>query len=389
MALPQDNKRDFYDVLGVARGSSDDEIKKAYRKLAKDNHPDLNPGDKAAEARFKEIGEAYEGLSDPEKRARYDQYGHMGVDPNFAGGGGGGTYGFNMDDLSDLFGGFGSIFGGFGGSGRARNPGGPIRGGDIDINMFLSFEEAALGCKKQININRRETCPDCGGSGAKPGTHPETCPDCGGTGQIRTTERTIIGVVQTQKTCPRCGGRGKIIKDRCTRCAGEGRIRRDVTLDVNVPAGIDNGQVFSLRGQGDHGLNGGPAGDVNVVVSVRPDPVYRREGFDVWCDLPVTFSQAVLGDTVTVPTLSGKVKYTIGEGTQPGTVFRLKGKGIPYLNGRGQGDQYVRVEVEVPTNLTGAQKDALGAFEKTLGEKNYQKRKGFFKKIKESFDNKD
>lgn len=387
------NKRDYYEVLGVNRTSTDDAIKKAFRKLAKDNHPDLNPGDKAAEARFKEINEAYEVLSDTEKKKRYDQYGHMGVDPNFAGGAGGaGAYGgFDMGDFGDLFGGFGSIFGNFTSGGyssgsRARNPNGPIRGGDVDINMFLSFEEAALGCKKQIEINRRETCSECGGSGAKPGTHPDTCPDCNGAGRRSVTKRTIIGVVQTVETCPTCMGRGKIIKDHCHKCAGEGRVRRDVKLEVSVPAGIDNGQIFTLRGQGDNGINGGPPGDVNVIVSVRPDPVYRREGFDVWCELPVTFIQAVAGDEVVVPTLTGKVKYTIAEGTQPGTVFRLKGKGIPYLNGRGQGDQYVKVEIEVPTNLTQPQKDALAAFEKTLSDKNYNKRKGFFKKIKDSFD---
>jgi molecular chaperone DnaJ len=381
-ALSQNSKRDYYEVLGVTRSSTDDEIKKAFRKLAKDNHPDLNPGDKAAEARFKEINEAYEVLSDPEKKARYDQYGHMGVDPNFAGGGSP-FGGFDMGDMGDLF---DSLFGSFGfggGATRARNPNAPIRGGDIDIGLVLSFEEAALGCKKTLNINRRETCPECSGSGAKAGTSPEVCPDCGGSGRVSTTERTIIGVVQTQKTCPRCRGRGRVIKEHCPNCAGEGRMRRDVKLEVTVPAGIDNGQVFSLRGQGDHGLNGGPPGDVNVAVSVRPDPIFRREGFDVWCDLPVTFAQAVLGDEVTVPTLTGKVKYTVGEGTQPGTIFRLKGKGIPYLNGRGQGDQYVRVEVEVPTNLSREQKNALSAFEKTLGEKNYQKRRGFFHRFRD------
>ena len=338
-----EEKRDYYEVLGVQKGCSDDELKKAYRKLAKQYHPDLNPGDKDAEAKFKEVNEAYAVLSDSEKRARYDQFGHAGVDPSYGGGAGG--------------------------------------AGGIDI--ALSFMEAAKGCKKEINFSRLIKCEDCGGTGAAKGTSPETCPDCHGSGQVRVQQRTPFGVVQSVKACSRCGGTGKIIKTPCDKCKGMGRVRKSVRLEVDVPAGIDNGQTFVLRGQGDHGVNGGPAGDVNVTANVRPDPLFERDGFDVWCEIPITFAQAVLGDEVVVPTIDGKVKYNIPEGTQPATVFRLRNKGIPYVNGRGRGDQYVRVNLEVPTNLTAKQKDALKDFDSLTGDKNYRKRKGFFDKLKD------
>ena len=379
-------KRDYYEVLGVAKGCSEDELKKAYRKLAKKYHPDLNPGDKNAEAKFKEVNEAYEVLSDKEKRQRYDQFGHAGVDPSYgagAGGFSGGFGGFEDIDLGDLFGSVFGGFGGFGGSTRTRNPNGPIRGADVNITLGLAFEEAALGCKKNITVNRQETCDTCHGTGAAAGSSPETCPDCGGTGQVRSAQRTPFGVVQTSKVCSRCSGKGKIIKNPCPTCAGRARVRKSKKLEVSVPAGIDDGQTFQLRGQGDSGLNGGPAGDVNVTVTVRPDPMYERNGFDIWCEIPITFLQATLGDEITVPTLEGKVKYTVPEGTQPGTVFRLRGRGVPYVNGRGKGDQFVRMIVEVPTGLSGKQKDALREFEKTLGAKNYEKRKSFFDRIKE------
>ena len=381
-------KRDYYEVLGVPKTASDDEIKKAYRKLAKKYHPDMNPGDKEAEAKFKEVGEAYEILSDREKRARYDQFGFAGVDPSYGAGAGAGGYasGFDDIDLGDLF---GSFFGGFGGSTRARNPNGPIRGRDINMNMTLAFEEAVLGCKKDVVIPHLETCESCHGSGAAAGSSPETCPTCGGSGTIRTTERTMLGTMQVQKTCPRCGGKGKIIGSPCTSCGGQGRVRRQKKLTVTVPAGINDGQTFTLRGQGDAGQNGGPAGDANITVTVRPDPTYERDGYDIWCDIPVTFSQAALGDEITVPTLEGKVKYNVPEGTQSGTVFRLKGRGVPYINGRGKGDQFVRVNVEVPKSLNARQKQALRDFEGTLGAKNYEKRKGFFERIKESMKGED
>lgn len=375
------DKRDFYEVLGVSKGASDDEIKKAYRKLAKKYHPDVNSGDKKAEAAFKEVGEAYEVLSDAQKRARYDQFGHAGVDPSYGAGPGGFGGGFEDIDLGDLF---GSFFGGFGGSTRTRNPNGPIRGRDIALTLSLAFEEAALGCDKDIAIPHLETCESCAGSGAKKGTSPDVCATCGGTGSIRATERTMLGTMQVQKTCPHCGGKGKTIKDPCTDCSGSGRVKKQRKLTVTVPAGINHGQTFTLRGQGDSGLNGGPAGDANITVSVRPDPVFERDGYDIWCEIPITFMQAALGDEITVPTLEGKVKYTVPEGTQPQTVFRLKGRGVPFINGRGKGDQFVRVTVEVPKSLNNKQKQALRDLEGTLSDRNYEKRKSFFDRIKES-----
>ncbi len=375
------DKRDFYEVLGVSKGASDDEIKKAYRKLAKQYHPDVNPGDKKAEANFKEVGEAYEVLSDPQKRARYDQFGHAGVDPSYGAGAGGFGGGFEDIDLGDLF---GSFFGGFGGSTRTRNPNGPIRGRDIGLTLSLSFEEAALGCNKDISVPHLETCEACAGSGAKKGTSPEVCATCGGSGSIRATERTMLGTMQVQKTCPHCGGKGKVIKEPCADCSGQGRVRKQRKLTVTVPAGFNHGQTFTLRGQGDSGLNGGPAGDANITVSVRPDPVFERDGYDIWCEIPITFMQAALGDEITVPTLEGKVKYTVPEGTQPQTVFRLKSRGVPFINGRGKGDQFVRVTVEVPKSLNNKQKQALRDFEGTLSDRNYEKRKSFFDRIKES-----
>ena len=377
------DKRDYYEVLGVAKDASADDLKKAYRKLAKKYHPDLNPGDKTAEAKFKEVNEAYEVLSDSTKRQRYDQFGHAGVDPSYgagaggAGGFGGGFGGFDVGDIFESF--FGGGFGGFGGSTRT-----PIRGNDVNVTIGLAFMEAAKGCKRQIQVQRLEKCETCGGSGSKSGTAPEACPDCGGTGQVKVQQRTPIGVIQTSRTCPKCSGKGKIIKEPCADCHGMGRVRKTRTLEVSVPAGIDDGQTFVLRGQGDQGVNGGPAGDVNIMVTLRPDTLFERDGFDVWCDIPITFSQAVLGDEIVVPTIDGKVKYTVPEGTQSGTVFRLRNKGIPYVNGRGRGDQYVKVNIEVPRNLNAKQKDALKKFEELSSEKNYEKRKSFFEKLRDA-----
>ena len=386
-------KRDYYEVLGVGKNASDNEIKSAYRKLAKKYHPDLNPGNKEAEEKFKEVNEANDVLSDPEKRKRYDQFGFAGVDPNYAaqqgGGAGGFGGGFGGVDLGDLFGdifgsgGFGG-FGGFGGSSRA-NPNAPRKGHDIQASVILTFEEAAHGCSKTVTINRQETCRDCGGSGAEHGTSPETCPHCGGRGYVVTQQRTPFGVMQSQQPCSYCGGRGTIIKNPCRTCRGTGKTGARKTLEVRIPAGIDDDQNIALRGQGDAGSNGGPAGDVIVHVTVKPDPVFERDGFDVWVHEPITFSQAVLGAEITVPTVDGKVAYTIPEGTQSGTKFRLRGKGIQYLNGRGRGDQYVVVDVEIPKKLTKAQRDALKAFEDTLKDDNYEKRKGFFKNLKDRF----
>ena len=380
------DKRDYYEVLGVEKTASDDEIKKAYRKMAKKYHPDLNPDDKEAEAKYKEVGEAYEVRSDKQKRARYDQFGHAGVDPSY-GGGQGGYARYQQYDHGD-FGDFGDIFGdifsgfGFGGATKARNPGGPIRGNDTQVRIQLTFMEAAKGCKKEIPIQRLERCADCGGTGAKAGTQPETCPDCGGSGQVRVQQRSPFGVIQTVKACSRCGGKGKIIKDPCKACNGMGKIRHNRKITVDIPAGINDGQTFVVRGQGDDGSNGGPTGDLNVTVSVKEDPIFQRDNFDIWVDIPITYAQAVLGDEITVPTIDGKVSYTVPEGTQPGTTFRLRNKGVTYVNGKGRGDQYVRVSIEVPTNLTGKQKDMLKEFEASTGDKNYAKRKSFFDKLK-------
>ncbi|MBQ9938080.1 MAG: molecular chaperone DnaJ [Oscillospiraceae bacterium] len=381
-------KRDYYEVLGLQKGCSEDELKKAYRKLAKQYHPDLNPDNKEAEEKFKEVGEAYEVLSDPEKRSKYDQFGHAGVDPSYgagAGGYGGGFGGF--DDLGDIFENFfGGGFGGFGGSTRTRNPNGPIRGNDLRYNITIDFLEAAHGCQKEITIQRLEQCKTCKGSGAEAGTTPETCPDCKGSGQVRVSQRTPLGIIQSTKTCPKCNGKGRIIKSPCKDCNGMGRVRRTIKKTIDVPEGIDNGQAFSLRGEGDHGVNGGPAGDIIISVSVRRHQIFERDGYDIWCDIPVTFVQAALGDELTVPTIDGNVKYTMPEGTQPGTVFRLRNRGVKYTNGRGRGEQYVRVNIEVPTTLNGKQKDALREFDKLTSDKNYAKRKSFRDKIKDLFD---
>lgn len=376
-------KRDFYEVLGVSKTASDDEIKKAYRQKAKENHPDLHPGDKESEARFKEANEAYEVLADKDKRARYDQFGHAGVDPNFGGGGGDPFQGAGFD-ISDIFDSF--FGGGFGGSSRRGNPNAPRRGNDAQSNVTISFDEAAKGCKKTVSYQQIEACDDCHGSGAQPGTSAQTCPNCSGTGQVRINQRTPFGVVQSQQTCDRCHGKGKIIDTPCKTCDGKGRVRRKKELEISIPAGIDDEQVLSVGGKGNAGVNGGPSGDLHVSVSVRPHPLFERRGNDVWCDMPITFTQAALGAEVTVPTLDGKVSYKIHEGTQPGDTFKLKGKGIPSLHGRGKGDQYVKVTVEVPKNLNKKQKELLSQLDKTSDDKNYQKKKSFFSKMKDLFE---
>ena len=370
-------KRDYYEVLGVSKTATDEEIKKAYRKLALKYHPDYNPGDKSAEEKFKEINEAHEVLSDPEKRKRYDQFGFAGVDPNYAAsqgaGAGGFGGGFGGVDLGDIFGDiFGGGFGGFAGSSARSNPNAPRKGQDIRVRITLSFDEAVHGCKKNITITRQQTCTECNGTGAAPGTSPEVCPDCNGRGYTIQQQRTPFGVMQSQQPCTRCGGKGKLIKTPCKVCHGSGRVATKKTLEVNIPKGIDDDQSFALRGMGDAGSNGGPAGDVIVMVTVRPDELFQRDGYDVWVTIPITFSQAVLGDNITVPTIDGKVEYTLPEGTQSGTTFRLRGKGIQYLNGRGRGDMYVKCDVEIPKKL----------------EENYEKRKGFFRKLKDILNNK-
>lgn len=382
------DKRDYYEVLGVKKGATEDEIKKAYRSLAKKYHPDLNPGDAVAEEKFKEVGEAYEVLSDPSKKERYDQFGHAGVDPSYGGGGynGGGFTGnfgggFGMEDIFDsLFGGGGGMFGG-----RSSNPNAPRKGQDINKNITIGFMDACNGIKVTVKVDKMEKCSECNGNGCASGHSPETCPECRGTGQVKVAQRTPFGMISSQRPCSRCGGKGKIISNPCPKCAGHGRVRTPKSFDVEIPAGINDGQTVQRSGYGDDGLNGGPSGNLNLTVSVRPDPIFRREGYDIHTEVPITFTQATLGDEIVVPTIDGKVKYNIAEGTQSGTMFRLKGKGVKKIHSSARGDQYVKVYVEIPQSLNKKQREALKAFEDTLGDKNYSKRSGFFDKLKEAF----
>ena len=377
-------KRDYYEVLGVSKSASDDEIKKAFRKLAKQYHPDLHPNDKQAEEKFKEVNEAYEVLSDKDKKAKYDQFGFAGVDPNYGAGqaGTGGFGGFSgFDDLGDIFESF--FGGGFGGSRRAANPNAPKRGGDIRTNIILDFMEACKGKTVTVTVNRMEKCPDCNGTGAAAGSSPTICPDCHGTGQVTVTQRTPFGAMQSTQVCSKCQGKGKIVDKPCKSCGGNGRVRKAAKLNVNIPAGIDDGQVTRLSGAGDNGLNGGPSGDLIISVTVRPDPIFERDGYDVWTEVPITFAQAALGDEIVVPTIDGKVKYNIPAGTQSGTVFRLKGRGIKNLRRPDKGDHYVKVNVEIPKNLSKEQEKLLREFDKSVEQKNYITRQSFFEKLKE------
>ena len=384
------DKRDYYEVLGVSKGATDDEIKKAYRKKAKEYHPDLHPGDAEAEAKFKEANEAYEVLSDSQKKARYDQFGHAGVDPNYGAGGGyggnpfgGGFGGGGMDfDLGDIF---GSFFGGGFGGGRQSNPNGPRRGEDVQTRVTISFEEAAKGCKRTVDINRVDSCPECHGSGAKAGTSAKSCPDCSGRGYVNVQQRTAFGVISTQKSCPKCQGKGKVIDDPCRRCNGAGRVSSKTSVEVNIPAGIDDRQIFNVSGAGIAGTNGGPKGDLKVAVFVRPHSHFERDGYNVWLEQHVSYTQAALGDNLRIPTLDGDVKFDLPAGTQSGTVFKLTGKGIQILNGRGKGDQLVRIIVDVPKNLTQRQKELMVELEKELGVKRgapVSSKEGFFDKFK-------
>lgn len=362
-------KRDYYEVLGIEKGASKSEIKKAYYKLTKQYHPDLHPDDKECEERFKEINEAYEILSDDDKRAKYDQFGHAAFDPNSGFGGGGfdgfGGFGGGFSDLGDIF---GDLFG-FGGGGSRSNPNAPRKGDNIRVSLSITFEEAAFGCEKEVNVARVEDCSDCGGTGCAPGTTPEVCPDCKGSGTILTTQRTPFGMAQSRSACSKCRGTGKIIHQPCKLCRGMGKIRRQHKEPVKVPAGIDNGQTISARGRGNAGTNGGPAGDLLVNITVRPHARFERgEGNSVLLNQNISFAQAALGAEIEVPTLDGPVKLTIPEGTQTGQYFTLRGKGIPYLRGSGRGDQYVTVNVTVPKSLSGSQKELLRQFAASLGE---------------------
>lgn len=353
------DKRDYYEVLGVKKDASDDEIKKAYRKLAKENHPDLHPGDTECEARFKEANEAYAVLSDSDKRAKYDQFGHAAFDPSM-----GGT-GFT-GDFGDIF---GDIFGDLFGGRRQQRPNGPLRGSDIRVGVSITFEEAAFGCDKELSAPRVESCETCKGTGCEPGTTAEVCPNCSGTGSVRQQQRSPFGIIQTTGPCPNCNGSGKIIHQPCPDCHGSGNVRKQRKVTANIPAGIDNGQTLCLRGLGNAGKNGGPAGDMLVTITVRPHRIFQRDGNAVLYTMPISFAQAALGDEVQVPTIDGNVKYTIPEGTQSGTVFRLKEKGIPNLHGKGRGDQFITVNVVTPQNLSEVQKNLLREFAKATDSK--------------------
>jgi len=373
-------KRDYYEILGVSRDADETELKKAYRKLAKQYHPDMNPNDKDAEAKFKEINEAYAVLSDPQKRKQYDMYGHSGLDgTGFDGFSGFGGFDFGFEDIFDTF---------FGGSpfGRStRRKSGPRRGNDLKYSLEISFLEAAFGVTKEINVTRMQLCHVCGGSGSKPGTKPETCRHCNGTGQIRHVQATPFGQMVNMRTCEVCHGEGTIITNPCDECRGNGRVQKISKISINVPAGIDNGQTISLRGEGEPGMMGGPPGDLYVSIRVKPHPLFKREGYDVICEIPITFTQAALGAELEIPTLEGTIKYNIPEGTQTGTVFRLKNKGIKHLRSNAKGDQLVRVNVEVPTKLSAKQKELLKQFAEISGDEVFQQRKSFFDKMKDLF----
>lgn len=368
-------KRDYYEVLGVGKNATDEEIKRAYRKKAKECHPDLHPDDKEAVERFKELNEANEVLSDPDRRARYDQF---GFEDSTAGMGGGNPFsGFDFGGVGDIF---DQLFnGGMGGRGTRRQ--GPVQGNDLRYELRITFEEAAKGCQKSFEIYRNELCESCQGTGAKPGTSPVTCPTCQGTGQMRQSS----GWMTMMRTCSACGGTGKVIKDKCPDCAGSGRVRKKRTVTVKVPAGIDNGQTIIMNGQGEPGMRGGANGDLYIVVGVKPHKLFRREGYNLLLDFPVSFVTAALGGDVEVPTLSGPIKYRIPEGTQPGTEFRIKGAGIQQLRSAGKGDLVLRVKVEIPKRLNSKQKDLLRQFDATTSDREYDNRKGFMDRVKELF----
>lgn len=382
-------KRDYYEVLGVSRNATEDEIKKAYRQLAKKYHPDMNQGNKEAEAKFKEVNEAYEVLSDKDKKAKYDQFGHAGVDPNgFGGAGGGFGGGFGgfeggFGDLGDIF---DMFFGGSGfGSSASKRKAGPEKGADLKYELEIDFEEAAFGVKKDIQITRNETCTDCHGSGAKAGSGIETCKACGGTGEIRYTQTTVFGRVVNVRPCEHCHGEGKIIKDPCPTCSGRGIVRKSRKIKLDIPAGVDTGSVMPLRGEGEPGAKGGPNGDLYIYLRVKPHKLFKREGTNLYCEIPISFVQAALGDEINVPTLDGDAKYVIPEGTQTGTTFKLKGKGIPSLRSNLRGDLYFTVKVSVPKKLTEQQKEILRSFAEASGEHTGGQGKSFFDKVKDAF----
>ena len=379
------DKRDYYEVLGVQKGASAEEIKKAYRKSAMKYHPDRNPGDKEAEEKFKEIGEAYEVLSDDEKRSRYDQFGFAGVDPNYGagqGGYGGGFGGFgDFGDLGDIF---GSFFGG--GGRRSSNQNAPRRGENVSVRLDLTFEEAAFGCEKEVSAQRIENCTSCNGSGSADGVI-ETCQQCHGSGQVRTVQNFMGMAMQSTTTCPSCSGRGKMIRTPCNTCKGKGKVRRTQKIRVKIPAGVDAGQTVRVPNEGCVGANGGPNGNLLVDIYIKRHPIFQRDGMTVYCEVPITFTQAALGAEIQVPTLDGKVPYTIPEGTQTGTTFTIREKGIPAVNNpRRRGDEKFTVVVETPTKLTKEQKELLKKLDESMDAKSSPKRKKFFDAVKDFFD---
>ena len=386
------DKRDYYEVLGVDKNADDAAIKKAYRNLAKKYHPDANPGDKEAEAKFKEASEAYAVLSDSEKRQKYDQFGHAAFD----GGAGGGGFEFNFEDMGDIF---GDIFGGLFGGGRSRNPNAPQKGANIRTSIRVTFEEAAFGCEKEIELTLKDECSTCHGTGAKPGTNPVTCSKCGGKGQVMFTQQSLFGMVRNVQTCPDCGGKGKVVKEKCADCYGTGYKSSRKKIQVSVPAGIDHGQSIRIRGKGEPGVNGGERGDLLVEVVMSRHPVFERQDYTVYSESPITFAQAALGGDIKIKTIDGDVLFNIKPGTQTNTKIRLKNKGIPTLrNNNVRGDHIVTLVVQVPEKLNAEQKEALRAFDAAMGGsldvgkedydkdgKDDKKKKGFFDKIKDSF----
>jgi molecular chaperone DnaJ len=374
-------KRDYYEVLGIPKTSSQEEIKKAYKKLAKKYHPDLNPDSKTAEDNFKEINEAYEVLNDENARARYDQFGHS--DPGgfsssgFGGGFSGTNFSGSVNDIFEAF--FGGAFGG--GGGGASSAAGPQRGNDLRAEITVSFEEAAFGVEKELKIRRMESCPNCGGSGAKPGTKRKNCSSCNGSGRVRVNQSTAFGHFQTVKTCPACQGRGSTVEAPCPDCSGSGRLRREVKLGIKIPPGVDNGSRLRMAGDGEGGFLGGPAGDLCIYVQVKPHKFFKREGDDIYCDYVINFAQAALGDEVDVPTIDGRAKLNIPGGTQSGTTFRMRGKGFPKLRGYGRGDQMIKIKLNTPSRLNEEQKDLFRKLGESFKGKEEEEKKGFFGKI--------
>lgn len=379
-------KRDYYEVLGIKKGASEDEIKSAFRKKAMEFHPDRNPGDKSAEEKFKEVNEAYGILSDPKQKDKYDRFGHAGVDPNAGFGGAGfGGFGGGAGGFEDIFGDiFGGMFGGAGGYAQQRRTG-PQRGADLQKGLRIKFEEAVFGVKKNIQITKTVNCEGCKGTGAAKGSGKKTCPTCSGSGEIRSTQRTPFGQFVNVQPCSTCDGSGEVVEDPCKACNGKGKVRKQVKIAVEVPAGVDNDSVISIKGQGEPGRNGGPSGDLYVVISVEPHKLFKRDGNDLWLEIPITFDQAALGADIVVPTLKEKVSYKVPEGTQPDTIFRLRGKGVKSIRSSRTGDLYIKVNLEVPTRLNSKQKTMIKEIGESLTDESYAKKKSFAKTVKDLF----